>query len=137
MRFILDTNIWIAMLRNQKLVIGNFRKNLAGGHEILVTPVEYFELLRGLEKRGHREHLERIKNLWLTLTYCEADRRMWDTAIKLWISSVKRNQKREDADVILAAFVARYDAVLVTNNVHDFEGFDFPIEDWSAPASPQ
>ena len=137
MRFILDTNIWIAMLRNQRLVIGNFRKNMAGGHEILVTPVEYFELLRGLEKRGHREHLERIKNFWRTLTYCEADLRMWDLAITLWIGAVKRNQKREDADIILAAFAVRYDAVLVTNNVHDFEGFGVPVEDWSAPASPQ
>ncbi len=56
---------------------------------------------------------------------------MWDTAIRLWTDSVKRNQKREDADIILAAFATRHDAVLVTNNVHDFEGFGVPVEDWT------
>lgn len=131
MRFILDTNAWIAVLRRQKLVVSRLRERLADGHEVLVTPVEYFELLRGLEKRGHREHIEQIKNLWLTLRYCEADRPMWDTAVMLWIASIRRNQKREDADVILAAFAVRHGAVIVTNNRRDFEGFGVLLEDWT------
>src|SRR5436309_721932 len=54
MRYLIDTNIWVAVLRKNQKVRMRLRETQAQGHEICVIPVVYYELLRGLEKR--RDH---------------------------------------------------------------------------------
>ncbi len=131
MRYIIDTNIWVKLLRKQKTVKSCLEKVLREGDEIIVTPVEYFELLRGLEKRRDRESIEFIKRFWARLQYIEVSREIWDEAIRLWVSAVNKNEKREDADTLLAAFASKLRAILVTENVKHFLIFNLKTENWA------
>lgn len=133
MRFILDSNIWIAILRRQTIPINKLRESTLDGHDILVTAVEYFEVMRGLRLRGNLEAINYLNNLWATLTFCEADQKIWDAAIGLWVKAVKENQKREDSDILLAAFATCHRATIVTNNTKDFSFFEIELEDWTTP----
>ena len=96
-----------------------------------MTPIEYFEVMRGLELRGPRGPIEYLTALWSTLSYCDIDRETWEIAIHLWVKAVKENRKREDADILLAALATRHRACLVTNNTGDFQYLGIELEDWT------
>ena len=131
MRYILDTNIWIAILRRQTVPVRRLRQTLVDEDEIVMTPIEYFEVMRGLELRGQRGPIEYLTALWLTLPYRDIDRETWEIAIRLWVKAVKENRKREDADILLAALATRHQACLVTNNTGDFQYLGIELEDWT------
>jgi predicted nucleic acid-binding protein len=44
--------------------------------------------------------------------------------------SVRQNNQREDADILIAAFACQLNATVVTKNVKHFQIFSFPIENW-------
>ncbi len=131
MRYILDSNIWIAILRRQTVPVRRLRQALVDEDEIVITPIEYFEVMRGLELRGKRDPIEYLTALWLTLPYRDIDRETWEIAVRLWIKAVKENRKREDADILLAALATRHRACLVTNNTEDFQYLGLEPEDWT------
>ena len=131
MRFVVDTNIWIKFLQGNQRVHERLQRAMAAGDEVVVTPVAYYEVMRGLEKRGDQESIARIRTVWDGLTYVEARREVWDEAVRLWVLCVKQNQKRDDADTILAAFTSVFDAVIVTADRH-FDVFDFQVQNWAS-----
>jgi predicted nucleic acid-binding protein len=132
MRYVIDTNIWVFYLRKNEQVRQYLRQALTNRDEICIISIVYFELLRGLEKRNDFESLEHIRRLWRTLSYYEATRAVWDTAIKLYVTALRQNHKREDADILIAAFADVLNAVIVTDNVRHFETFGLAIVNWRA-----
>ncbi len=136
MRYVLDTNIWIHFLRKRQHVRQRLQQALRNRDEICVIPIVYYELLRGLEKRHDTESLAFIKRFWRTLSYYEATRQIWDEAIRLWVTTVRQNQKREDADILIAAFASHLQATVVTTNVKHFSVFDLRVENWMEETNP-
>jgi len=130
MRYVVDTNIWIAFLRKNPKVRTHLRETLAQGHEICVIPIVYFELLRGLERRRDRENINFIKRYWATLSWYECTKHIWDEAIRLWVMAIRQNNKREDADILIAAFAIQLSATVVSQNVKHFSVFSLSIENW-------
>lgn len=118
MRYFVDTNIWIKWLRKESIIRDHLAKTIMDRHEVIVTPIAYFEVVRGLKKRNDKEGLSAIHKLWSALTYVEASKRVWDVAIEIWVEAVRTNNKREDADVITAAFARVYDGTIVTRDAH-------------------
>src|SRR5437870_1097744 len=104
MRYLVDTNIWIAFLRKNPKVRIRLRETLAQRNEICVIPVVYYELLRGLEKRRDIESINIIKKLWATLSYYECTKQIWDEAIRLWVMTIRQNKMPGDKDLLIAAF---------------------------------
>jgi predicted nucleic acid-binding protein len=127
---VVDTNIWGAYLGKHQKVRTHLRERLAQGHEICVISIVYFELIRGLELRNDLEKLHDIKRYWATLSWYDCTKQIWDEAVRLWVSSVRQNNKREDADILIAAFAVQLNATVVTRNVKHFQVFSFPIENW-------
>jgi predicted nucleic acid-binding protein len=130
MRYVVDTNIWVFYLKKNQRVRQHLRQALTNQDEICIIPIVYFELLRGLQKRNDLESIEQIRKLWRTLSYYEATPPVWDTAINLYVMTIRQNQKREDADILIAAFADILNAVVVTDNVRHFEAFGLPIVNW-------
>jgi predicted nucleic acid-binding protein len=130
MRYVVDTNIWIAFLRKNPKVRTRLRETLTQGHEICVIPIVYFELLRGLEQRRDRENISFIKQYWGTLSWYECTKHIWDEAIRLWVTAIRQNNKREDADILIAAFAIQLSATVVSRNVRHFSIFPLSIENW-------
>jgi predicted nucleic acid-binding protein len=50
--------------------------------------------------------------------------------VRLWVSSVRQNNKREDADLLIVAFAVQLNATVVTTNEKHFQIFSFPVENW-------
>lgn len=130
MRYVVDTNIWVAFLRKNQQVRTHLREKLAQGHEICVIPIVYFELLRGLEKRRDIENINFIQQYWSTLSWYECTKYIWDEAVRLWVMAIRQNNKREDADILIAAFAIQLSATVVTQNVRHFSVFQLSIENW-------
>ena len=80
----------------------------------------------------HFEKLHFIKQYWATLSWYDCTKQIWDEAVRLWVASIRQNNKREDADILIAAFAAQLDATVVTTNAQHFRIFSFPIENWVA-----
>jgi len=72
-----------------------------------------------------------IRQFWGTLTWEDMRRPVWDEAISLWVASIKKNEKRSDADTLIAA-ASTLDACVVTDNEKHFVSFGVPIENWAA-----
>ena len=101
-------------------------------NELIVTPIAYYEVLRGLMKRDDTESIDFIRRFWDKLRYEEATRAVWDEAVRLWVLAVRRNQKQEDADTLTAAFASVLGCTIVTVNEAHFTAFGLPTENWAA-----
>ena len=130
MRYVVDTNIWIEFLRKHPKVRARLRERVAQRHEICIIPIVYFELLRGLEKRRDLTALAYIERYWSTLPYYECTKIIWNEAVRQWVIAIRQNNKREDADFIIAAFAIQLNATIVTRNVRHFSIFQLPVENW-------
>lgn len=130
MRYVVDSNVWIELLRRNDHVRIRLRGALAQGHEICVVPWVYYEVLRGLEKRRDTSSVAFIKRYWATLSYYEATKLIWDEAIRLWAMTIRQNRMPGDRDVCIAASAIHLEATVVTRNVRHFVMFDFPVENW-------
>jgi len=134
MLYIIDSNIWIKLLRDERAVRERFEQAVLQDDQLMVTPVAYFEVLRGLRKREDHDSLGFIAELWRELRYEEINQRIWDEAIRLWVLAVRQNALREDADTILAAYASVFNATIVTANESHFSVFGIPVENGSASA---
>jgi predicted nucleic acid-binding protein len=130
MRYVVDTNIWIAFLRKNMKVKMRLLETLAQHHDICVIPVVYYELLRGLEKRRDIESINFIKKFWATLSYYECTKHIWDEAIRLWVTTIRQNTMPGDTDLLIAAFAIQLSATVVSRNVRHFAVFQLSIENW-------
>jgi predicted nucleic acid-binding protein len=131
MRYVLDTNSWIAaFFRRTPKVKTRLFAALAQGHEICVIPMVYYELIRGLQLKNNMQGLHEIKQFWATVSYYEATKFIWDEAVRLWVMSIKQNKMPGDRDIVIAAFAIQLNATVVTRNVRHFSVFQLPIENW-------
>src|SRR5215510_12424831 len=106
MRYVVDTNIWIAIIRKNQKVRTYLHAALADRHEICITPIVYYELMRGFELHRQRyiADIAFIQKLWATLSYRETTKSIWDEAIRLWVVARRQNKNPGDRDILIAAF---------------------------------
>ena len=135
MRYIPDTNIWIYLLRKQENIRQALERALREDDtQIVVPPVVYFELLRGLEKRKDSESITFFKKMLdqKQCRYMECTRAIWDLAIQLWVKACTENKARQDADILIAAFAKDLNALLVTENTKDFSHLGIELTSWAS-----
>ena len=60
------------------------------------------------------------------MSWYECTKHIWDEAIRLWIMAIRQNHKREDADILIAAFAIQLSATVVSENVKPFSVFPLP-----------
>ncbi len=131
MLFVVDTSIWVKLLRRDSRVGPRLEQALRQGDTIIVVPIVYYELMRGLRKRNDQTSIGFIERLWSSLTYVDLELDSWEAAVRLWVDAVAKNQAREDADVLVAAAASVLQATVVTDNLQHFEVFGVPLENWA------
>lgn len=91
MRFVVDTNIWIRLLQRETKVDTALEAALSRGDEVFLPSIVYFELMRGLRRRGDITNIQHIKRLLQRpfCAYVECTQPIWDHAIKLWVLAHK------------------------------------------------
>ena len=130
MRYVIDTNIWVAFFRKHPKVQPRLLVTLAQRHDIYVIPIVYYEFIRGLRYTNNLQMLHNVAQFWSTLPYYEATKAIWDEATRLWVMTIRQNKMPGDKDLFIAAFAIHLNATVVTRNVKHFEVFSFPIENW-------
>jgi tRNA(fMet)-specific endonuclease VapC len=135
MKYILDTNILVAVLNGQKEAVESL-DSLGIEHEAVLSVIVFGELCYGaLSSARTAENLAKINGLAAVLVLAPVDR-----AVARRFAEVKALLRRagiakSDADLFIAATALELDAVLVTNDraLHDSSIPGLKLENWLSP----
>ena len=119
--FILDSNIISFYIRQNQKIIQKVQDTLLTGNEVLISPIAYYEVKRGLLVIQAKKQLNEFVSLCKTLGVGQIDNSILDFAANIYLELKNNKQTIEDADILTAAFCKRYDFTLVTHNIKHFE----------------
>lgn len=129
-RYLLDTNIFAAILRRNQEVIQQTTQALADGNEFLLCPVVFYEVYRGLLYRDAGRRLSFFLDYTREFMWQDFTRADWQRAARLWAALRQQGQPIADADLLIGAFAAERQAVVVTANEKHFEPLGVMTENW-------
>jgi tRNA(fMet)-specific endonuclease VapC len=131
-RLVLDSDILSYLLQRQPRVAAQFREAVKANDDILLCPVVYYQVRRGLMHKGAARQLQRFEELMLQLSWVDFERRMWGDAADLYAGSRQRGLPHSDSDLLIAAFARALGATLVTNNTSHFQHLGVSLLNWGA-----
>ena len=127
MSYLLDTNVVIDILRNDRIVEKRYRLETLKRSNIFTCPIVYYEVVRGFKIVRAARRLKDFLNLcekWIMLPF---DMRVTEKAIDIY-AQLHKGQMIEDNDIYIAAIAMVNNCTLVTANVRHFsrvEGLRF------------
>lgn len=119
--FALDSNIVSFYLRGNTSVIENIEKAINEDHTIVIPPIVYYEVKRGLVLIGATKQMEKLRVFCDLFPVGELGDYILEDAIAIYVQERKAKRNTEDADIFIAAFCLHNDYVLVTDNTRHFE----------------
>ena len=131
MRYMLDTNICIYLIKDHAPQVFGRLKNLAQG-SVVMSVVTYAELRAGLEMQtATRGQDERVLGLLIAripvLPFTESDAQSYGI-----LRAAVRDRSRNAMDRLIAAHALSAGVTLVTNNETDFTGYPgLTVENWT------
>lgn len=130
-RYSLDSNILSYVLRKDPRVSRRFEQLLRENHECIICPVVYYELRRGLLKKDARAQLSALESIVSKLDWLDFEREIWRQAAQGWAHASSAGRPPEDADLFIAYHAHYFSAIVVTNNIKDFESYPVTLENWA------
>jgi predicted nucleic acid-binding protein len=97
------------------------RDELTAGNEVLLAPIAYYEVKRGLMAINAQKMLGEFDSLCMVLGVGLLDNTLLDVASEIYAELRAKKMTIEDADILTAAFCKVHDFVLVTHNIKHFE----------------
>lgn len=122
MRYLLDTNVVIDILRNDKTVEKRYRLETLKRNKIFICPIVYYEIVRGFKIVSTSKRLKEFQNLSAEWGMLPFDMRATEKAIDIYAQTHK--QVIEDNDIYIAAISIVNGCTLVTANTRHFERVD-------------
>jgi predicted nucleic acid-binding protein len=119
--FILDSNIVSFYLRQNQRIIQRVHDELTAENEVLISPIAYYEVKRGLVVINAQKRLREFGALCTVLGVGQLDNTILDTATGIYAKLKEKKLTIEDADILTAAFCKIHDFTLVTHNTKHFE----------------
>ena len=134
LRYVLDTNTVSALVHRVQPAIQQFNQQMGSNAIFLLCPVVWYEMQRGLLRVKAAQKLQMFEQLAATFDWGEIGQTDWQLAAAIWPQMVTLGQQPSDADLLIAAFAARHEAILVTQNLRHFQPLsillNFPIQTW-------
>lgn len=129
--YILDTNIITAILKKNTKVSRHLLKALNANEQIILSPVAYYEVKRGLLWKDAPKQLKHLEDFASTSWWDDIQKSDWNMAATMWASERSQGRpKDDDADLLIAAEARRLEVVVVTDNEKDFAHLGVTIENW-------
>ena len=119
--FVLDSNILSFYLRQNQQVIKKVQDVFTAGDEVLISPIAYYEVKRGLLAVKAEKRLMEFAALSKVLGVGQLDNSLLDSAADIYRELKEKKLTIEDADILTAAFCKNHDFTLVTHNIRHFE----------------
>ena len=118
--YALDSNIISFYLRGNAVVIENIEKAISNGHSIVIPPIVYYEVKRGLMLVNATKQLKKFETLCELFSVGELGDYLLEESISVYIQERKAGRNTEDADIFIATFCIHNDYILVTDNIKHF-----------------
>jgi predicted nucleic acid-binding protein len=119
-------------MKDHELVLDNVERALAADDEILIAPVAYYEVRRGLLVLGSAKKMQKFERLCESFSVGRFDNSILDTATEIYAELRKIGRIIDDADIFIAAFCRHHGFYLVTNNTKHFENIPgLELFDWT------
>ncbi|MCL2615547.1 MAG: type II toxin-antitoxin system VapC family toxin [Dehalococcoidia bacterium] len=129
---VIDTNIISFYLREDRHVIDNIEKALIAGDELIIAPIAYYEIRRGLVAVNSVKRLIKFEHLCEVFPVGKLDNAILDIAADIYVELKGKGSLINDADILIAAFCKQHGFTLVTNNIKHFESISgLPLLNWA------
>ena len=119
--FVLDTNIVSFFLRQNQHIINKIQDTFSAGDEVLISPIAYYEVKRGLLAIKAEKRLTEFAAICKVMGVGQLDNSLLDIAADIYSELRKQKISIEDADILTAAFCRKHDFTLVTHNFIHFK----------------
>lgn len=135
MKFLLDTNVCIDVLRGNPVVIAHFRAR--SPRQLALSAVTEFELYQGAERARSEYQAEERRKVALFLSRMEIlpfDSRHAKVAAIINAGLLNKGTPISLPDVLIAATALSLNLPLITNNGREFKRVkDLQVIDWRKP----
>ena len=122
MKYLLDTNICIYLLKHQpKSVVERFAQLQMG--DVAISSITWAELLRGCDVYEPKSAFDRLRALLPVVAFDER-------AAQCFAQIMKDYPHKPRFDTLIAAHAMSLNVILVSNNTADFARFDVKLENW-------
>jgi len=132
MLYMLDTNICSYIIRNKPMSIKEKLEEIEKEHTVVLSTIVVAELLYGAKKKSSHKLLKIVSSFIDNFTISD-----YSKISALSYSIVRTNLEQQGQiiganDLLIASHALSLDAILVTNNVREFQRVEnLIIEDWS------
>jgi predicted nucleic acid-binding protein len=118
--YALDSNIVSFYLRGNITVIENIEKAIGEDHSIVITPIAYYEVKRGLLLIDAVKQIKKFEDFCNLFQVGKLGDYLLEDAITIYVQERKEKRNIEDADILIAAFCLYNNYILVTDNTKHF-----------------
>ena len=119
-------------MKENKQVIENIERAVSAGDELLVDPIAYYEVRRGLMAIDSKRRLEKFEEFFRMFGVGRLENDILDIAAEIYVDLRKIGRLTGDADILMAAYCKRHGFTLATNNVKHFDSIvGLSIVDWT------
>ena len=131
MKYLLDTNICIALIRQKPARLIQRLTSLQPG-DAGISSITLAELFHGVEKSAHPEqNMSALEQFLLPLDLADFDQNAALAYGKIRTDLERTGQLIGSMDMLIAAHAVSLDSIVVTNNVQEFQRVKgLFIEDW-------
>jgi tRNA(fMet)-specific endonuclease VapC len=136
MKYLLDTNICIALIRQKPAALLQQLTSHEPG-EVGISAITLAELVHGARKSAQPEHnMSALQQFLLPLELADFDQQAALAYGKIRAELERDGQLIGSMDMLIAAHAMGLDAILVTNNMREFQRIDgLALEDWITEVS--
>ena len=125
-----DTNIMSAILRGEASASMHIAAELAANTHVIIGAIVYYELRRGMMKRGWSSNVSYLDGMIARLDWADVTRNDAAEAARLWADTQRAGKTIDDTDILIAAQANTRRAVVVTRNVDHFKNTAKQLETW-------
>ena len=130
--FVLDANIVSFYLKENGQVIENIEHAVLDGDELIIAPIAYYEVRRGLLAIGSQKRMRKFEEFCDMFTVGQLDNSILDIAADIYTELCSIGRIIDYADIFIAAFCRQHGYTLVSNNVKHFESVaKLNVIDWT------
>lgn len=129
--YALDTNTISYLVKEDPTVSARLKKESDAGSRIVIPPMAYYEIKRGLLAVNSLRKMSHFKRFCEALGVEGISLPVLDKATYVYDELRRAGRLTSDADIIIAAFCIVNDFILVTHNTKHFKDIDgLKTEDW-------
>ena len=129
--YTLDTNIISYLMKGTHKINESLTDLIEAGDQIVINPISYYEICRGLIAINATKKLDQFKNMCDVFGIPEINRDVLDNAAQIYSELKAKGELIEDADILIAAICLSNNYVLATNNAKHFKKINgLVVENW-------